>query len=152
MTLATILDEPEALLVTSPGLMMLQWRVAPTPTLVRRLADAFHQSFRASNRLLHLLVLSSDAPMVPDSPTRAALAQALRETEKYYASVSIALLCEGFVAASVRATLTGLHLLVRPPYPVKIFGTLPEATTFLERQARGLDVGLLVQAARKATG
>lgn len=150
MTLATLLDEPEVLLVTSPGLLMLQWRAAPTPALVRKLIDAFHKNFRASNQSLHLLVLIGNAPVVPDSPTRAALAQALRETEKYYASVSIALLSQGFLSASVRAMLTGLHLLVKPPYPVKIFGTLPEATTFLERQARGLDAGPLIGAARQA--
>ena len=68
------------------------------------------------------------------------------------ASVTIALLSQGFLAASIRAMLTGLQLLVKPPYPVKIFGTLAEASRNLEAQARGLDTGLVLEAARKFVG
>jgi len=149
MPLVPLLDAPELLLATSPGLLLATWRTAPTPLVMRKISDAMHGASRAGQLPAHLLVIVGAAPVMPDGPTRAALSQCLRETEKYYTSVTIALLSQGFLAASIRAMLTGLQLLVKPPYPVKIFGTLPEASRHLEAQARGFDTGLVLEAARQ---
>ena len=43
---------------------------------------------------------------------------------------------DGFVAASIRALLTGVALAIRAPYPNKVFRTVDEALPWVEEQLR----------------
>lgn len=148
LTPTIVLDEPVACLTAHKNAAILRWRASPTPEVIRKINGKFLQDIQAERRSLHLFVVADTPAGVIDSATREAMTETLQQTEMFYASVTIAMLSEGFVAASLRAVLTGLKMLLHPPYPVKIFAALPEAIQNFRTETQGQDISALLRLAQ----
>jgi hypothetical protein len=90
----------------------------------------------ADQRIAVLTVLEDESGAMPSGPARKeaeAVAKSVRDAVAVQAQVVEG---DGFVAASIRALLTGITLAIRAPYPNKVFKTLDEALPWFEAQLR----------------
>jgi len=81
--------------------------------------------------VLVLTIVDERAPM-PDGEARDALGELLKSGAKQTKKSAVVFEGAGFRAAAVRSVVTGITVFSRPPFPHKIFGTVDEATQFLE--------------------
>jgi hypothetical protein len=87
-------------------------------------------------RIAVLTVLEDKSGAMPSGPARKeaeAVAKSVRDAVALQAQVVEG---DGFVAASIRALLSGISLAIRAPYPNKVFKTLDEALPWVEEQLR----------------
>jgi hypothetical protein len=54
-----------------------------------------------------------------------------KEMQPYVLGLSQVVVGGGFVAAAARTVLTGISLMNRPPYPLKVYSTVPDGVRFL---------------------
>lgn len=115
-----------------------RWRTVAT--LERLVVLGEHQralvQATADKRIAVLTVLEDKSGAMPSGPARKeaeAVAKSVREAVALQAQVVEG---DGFVAASIRALLTGITLAIRAPYPNKVFKTLDEALPWVEEQLR----------------
>jgi hypothetical protein len=113
-----------------------RWRTAAT--LERLLVLGKHQrglvGATDDKRIAVVTVLEDKSGSMPSGPARKeaeAVAKSVREAVIVQAQVVEG---EGFVAASIRALLTGITLAIRAPYPNKVFKTVDEALPWVEQQ------------------
>ena len=81
-----------------------------------------------------LTVLEDKSGTMPSGPARKeaeAVAKSVREAVIVQAQVVEG---DGFVAASIRALISGISLAIRAPYPNKVFKTVDEALPWVEQQ------------------
>jgi hypothetical protein len=101
---------------------------------VRLLANAA----RTEKQLLIVAVLAAGSKP-PPTEVRDALAKELAQIGPKVAALANVVEGEGFRAAATRGVLTGMQLVIRAPYPVRICVDAQEAATFLAEHApRGL--------------
>lgn len=83
----------------------------------------------------------------PDPDTRKAGEEAAARFADRTLASSAALLVDGFHGAALRMMVTTMLILQRLPFPRKVFGTVPDAARWLERQQPGFasNVGDAVQ-------
>jgi hypothetical protein len=89
-----------------------------------------------------VVVLVEEGVPVPDGSARDELVRSMKLPASATEGVAFCILGSGFGAATRRAVITGLQLVSRPPYPVRIFESLDSAGEWvspLVRQA-GLTV------------
>ncbi|MFO0563070.1 MAG: hypothetical protein U0269_33925 [Polyangiales bacterium] len=99
--------------------------------------------------------LHSRAKMELTEATRAAIVDAIKAYEHRDLAVAVVIEARGFLGTTVRALVSGLILLARPKYPMKIFGTLEEGAPWLIEKMRGGRTGTTASAlieAVEATG
>jgi hypothetical protein len=113
-----------------------RWRTVAT--LERLVVHGEHQralvKATADRRIAVLTVLEDESGAMPSGPARKeaeAVAKSVRDAVAVQAQVVEG---GGFVAASIRALLTGITLAIRAPYPNKVFKTLDEALPWFEEQ------------------
>lgn len=119
------------------GAVLYIWRGVTTVRAANRLRQLSSEA-RADagdDEGILLGVVTEGAPP-PEADARGALAEVLSSGAGYF-QVS-ALVCEGagFHGSMVRAVATGLNLLARPPFPHRVFATVPSATEWLDERAR----------------
>lgn len=115
-----------------------RWRTVAT--LERLLVLGEHQralvQATGDKRIAVVTVLEDKSGSMPSAPARKeaeAVAKSVREAVIVQAQVVEG---DGFVAASIRALLTGIALAIRAPYPNKVFKTVDEALPWVEEQLR----------------
>ncbi|HMJ13912.1 MAG TPA: hypothetical protein VK524_20985 [Polyangiaceae bacterium] len=82
------------------------------------------------------LVLPSDARL--SDAERIRMTQLIRRWEKDRVASATVILAEGLRGSLQRSVLTGLLMVVPPPHPSKVFGTVEEAVAFLFPHVRTL--------------
>jgi hypothetical protein len=106
------------------------WDDAPSREHAMNAASLLDSVARAHKEVLLLAVVGPDCPP-PESAVREILAAELRRLSKQIVASANLVEGQGFRAAALRSVLTGMALLVRPPYPQKICATMTEASEFL---------------------
>lgn len=104
------------------------WRANTTVEGVRELKTGF-TAFAAEHPtgVGLLTIVESRAPL-PSADARAALAAFLAGAASAIKYSAVVHEGTGFTSAAVRGVVTGLTLLARPPYPHKVFATVPQAS------------------------
>jgi hypothetical protein len=88
----------------------------------------------SDKRIAVVTVLEDKSGAMPSGPARKeaeAVAKSVREAVIVQAQVVEG---DGFVAASIRALISGISLAIRAPYPNKVFKTVDEALPWVEQQ------------------
>lgn len=130
MHLKSELDLPEALVAITPGLIALEWRATPTQTAARRVGEVMARTLRTDGPHL-MLTLANGSSAPPDATTRELLSKQITELGSALGGVAFTVEGSGFGAAAVRAIVSGMYIVTRPAYPVKVFATIPEACAWL---------------------
>jgi hypothetical protein len=66
-----------------------------------------------------------------DDAQRSAFLEVLRETEKSIAATAVVVASEGFGGAALRAFVSGVSLVARTPYPLKVFSAFGDGRDWL---------------------
>jgi hypothetical protein len=91
-------------------LMLLVWRGPATAAGIERSHALFGEWSRGHPEGgAFLVVVSGERPGPPDPETRAAMTRTARATHPLLKGIATLHEAEGFIAASVRAVMTGLH-------------------------------------------
>jgi hypothetical protein len=105
-------------------------------------ADGAEYRKRVPGKKVELVVIfPSDARMT--SSERARMAALIKRWENERVASSTVILAEGLIGSLQRSVLTGLQMIVPAPHPVKIFGAIAPAVTWLSpfvRAVSGADV------------
>lgn len=97
------------------------WKERTLATTVERMRETMLRRMRAiEGRIGILIVVAPDAPM-PDAAARQGIAKLFADLGDRLAGSALAYEGEGFRAAAVRGVVTGIALLVRRPFPHRIF-------------------------------
>ena len=81
-----------------------------------------------------VVIFPSDARMTSDE--RARMAAIIKRWENERVASSTVILADGLVGSLQRSVLTGLQMIAPAPHPVKIFGAIAPAVTWLAPYAR----------------
>jgi hypothetical protein len=133
-----VYDDEGLQIATWSRVFVNRWRTVAT--LERLVVLGKHQRALVQamddRRIAVVTVLEDKSGAMPSSPARKeaeAVAKSVREAVIVQAQVVEG---DGFVAASIRALLTGISLAIRAPYPNKVFRTVDEALPWVEEQLR----------------
>lgn len=115
-----------------------RWRTVATVERLVALGEHQRALVRATadKRIAVLTVLEDESGAMPSGPARKeaeAVAKSVRDAVALQAQVVEG---DGFVAASIRALLSGISLAIRAPYPNKVFKRVDEALPWVEDQLR----------------
>ena len=114
------------------SVLVLRYRETPTLETVDRIEHHVSRAVAARERIA-ILVIIEEQP-VPDAPTRRGIAQLLQRHAQHAIAIAQVVRGEGFMAATVRAVLASIAMVVRPPYPMRVFAAHEDAVRWLERQ------------------
>lgn len=131
ITFEEIHGDEEVSVRCSRSLAVIVWRRTTTARGVSSVTRALEELFRRRPGRVVLCALATARVQVPDDATRRAMQQGIRQIEPHLAGAVNLIPKTGFQAAALRAALTGIALIVRPPYPIAFVGTTREASTFL---------------------
>ena len=158
--MSTPLDHELRWLSVTPGLASAAfgplaisvWTSAPTLEHASTAATLLASLGKVQPKLLVLAVLGPNTPP-PDGAVREILAHQLTRLGAQIAAVANVVEGQGFRAATMRAVLTGMVLVIRPTYPQRACATIEEAAGFLaERSDTRLDAPGIVRAVQKLRG
>jgi hypothetical protein len=104
-----------------------------TPTFDQaRSASAVIGQLAAQHSGIALLSIVGPGCSIPDGPIRDHITEEVRRHNDHIRSVAHVIESVGFGAAAVRAVLTGMSVILHPPYTVKAFSTVAEAGAHLK--------------------
>lgn len=127
--------------------LVLHYRRTPTQQTVEEVERRVKAAVAARARIGILVVIDPDQP-VPDAATRMGITQLLERYAPHAIAIAQVPRGSGFMAAAVRAVLASITMVVRPPYPMRVFARDDEAIRWLEmRGARLLGAPAMVAAA-----
>lgn len=95
---------------------------------LEREGDKWHAKY-SGKRVELVVIFPSNARMSMDE--RARLTRAIKRFEHNRIASSTVILAHGITGAMQRSILTGLQMLAPPPHPIKVFGNVRDALTFL---------------------
>jgi hypothetical protein len=125
------------------------WDAPPRIEDARVAADLLATLARREPRMLVMAVLGPDTPP-PESAVRDTLAKKLAEIGDKVRCVANVVEGQGFRAATMRAVLTGMVLVIRPKYPQMACATIMEGSHFVAEQSElRLDPLTLANAVRE---
>jgi hypothetical protein len=120
---------------------IMVWEVPPNAASVTRLSRMGAERAREHPGALSDVHVINGWPGLPSAEVRAALAEASREAVTHLAAVAVVLGGTGFWASALRGFITGLHVLVRGPFEVRLFGSIEDVAQWLpEVHAKRTDV------------
>lgn len=114
------------------SVLVLHYRQTPTLLTVDVVAGRVKSALAVRERIA-LLVIIDEQP-VPDSATRRGIAELLQRHAREAIAIAQVVRGAGFMAATVRAVLASIAMVVRPPYPMRVFAAHDDAILWLERQ------------------
>lgn len=130
----TELDIPEARVFFVEDVLVLWWRQAPTLPAVRTIGETIERVTKLRSSNTRMLVVTSAAMKAPDSEARDAMVASNRRTAAKMAAVALVIEGEGFAAAAVRAVISGMYLVLKPPHPLKTHSDIATAARWLIEQ------------------
>lgn len=134
MDLITELSLPEVRVASMPGLVVLEWRLTPTSESARRVAPVISRVIRASSTPVMLLTIAQGSSAPPNSETRELLVREINALGSSLGGVALSLEGTGFGVAAVRAIVSSIYIVTRPPYAVKVYSTVSESVAWLLEQ------------------
>jgi hypothetical protein len=131
MDLTTELSLPEVRAAVAPGLVVIEWLLTPTADSAKRLAPVLSRLIRASTTPIMLLTIAQGSSAPPNSETREMLIREINALGKGLGGVALSLEGSGFGVAAVRAIVSSIYIVTRPPYAVKVYSTVSESVAWL---------------------
>jgi hypothetical protein len=114
------------------NLAIVNWRKKPMHEQEKRIILGLRNMAAAPDRpTLHVLVVVEASASAPDTEVRSAMQDDIRAMGRQVGSLSALLLAEGFIAAAVRAALTGMNVILRESFPTKVFGNAADTAAWL---------------------
>ena len=114
--------------------LVIYYAKAPTLESVRTIDNATkHPAVTQMNRVLALIVIDA-VSRAPETEVRVAMQKSIRAQASRTIALAYAILGNGFSNAAARAVVSGMLLLVRPPYATKVFPTVSTASQWLLSQ------------------
>jgi hypothetical protein len=118
---------------------------APNPTFLRHWARAADQLVSKRGTITAVTIIDSTC-RPPDDVSRKAIHACISKHSHHIDCFAYVVEGQGLGAAAIRTALALLSLVARYPFPLKVFGSLPEAAPWmlahapdaLSRQASGL--------------
>ena len=112
-------------------MFLIVWKVRTLASTVDRMREAVLRKARAAHgKVGILIVVAPDAPM-PDAAAREGIAKLFTDLGDELAGSALVYEGEGFRAAAVRGVVTGIALLVRRPFPHRIFESASSGAAWL---------------------
>ncbi|WP_394839341.1 hypothetical protein LVJ94_20860 [Pendulispora rubella] len=125
------------------------WESQQTAEQAHHAAEVLSALGRTEGRVLVLAVLPPTAP-APSNAVRSVISNAFTRLGSQIHAVANAVEGDGFRAATMRAVVTSMALVIRPSYPVKTVATVEDAAEFLAAHSDGrLTVSDIVLASRE---
>jgi hypothetical protein len=112
------------------------WNGPSTPEHARQAAALLAAVARAEDKILMMAVLGPEVPP-PDAAVREILSEQIQKIEKQILATANVIEGQGFRAATIRAVITGMGLVIRPPYPQKVFARVEQGAAFLAENSQG---------------
>ncbi len=123
-------SDPTVDVVYGRDLVIVAWRLGPNAAAVEAFGPRVEALVTATPGMC-LLGVARRLTGVPDDATRGLIATYIRRVFGRVRAGAFAIEGEGFRAAATRAVVTGLLALVRPDVPVRVFGSIEEAVSWL---------------------
>lgn len=124
-------------LIASGPLGVCVWDKTPALEHVQAGGQFLSRMARTHEQFLFLVVLSPGCP-APEGHLREMIGNELKRVEKHIRASSTVIEGDGFAAAALRGVIIGINLLIRPPYPMKVFGTISDSAEFLAKSGERL--------------
>lgn len=136
--LRVVFEDEGLQIATWSRVFINRWRTVATLERLLILGEHQHALIKATgdHRIAVLTALEDKSGLMPNGPARKeaeAIARSTRDAVLLQAQVIEG---DGFVAASIRALLTGVMLAIRAPFPNKVFKTVEEALPWVEEHLR----------------
>jgi hypothetical protein len=112
------------------------WDGVATPVHARAAASLLASLAKTEKGMLVMAVLGPNNPP-PDGEVRDILAQELTKCDDRIRAVAQTIEGQGFRAATLRAVLTGMSLVLRTKRPEKVCSSVEEAAQFLAPHSQG---------------
>lgn len=131
-------DDEELRIVTWSGVLGARWRATPTKRKLELLGR--HQQMLASatfdRRIVAVTVVSPGATLILGGDARTEAEAIAHAGRNFLMGLAQVVEGEGFAAATARAVLSGIQLATGAGYPMKVFGTLDDATKWVAELLR----------------
>jgi hypothetical protein len=131
ISLAIVSQDDVCTVFTWRSLVVMAWHQGPTVSAVPTLEAAIARVTRRAPHGIIFCSLISAAAAVPDAEGCAAARRGLKRCEPSIVATVNAILGTGFHAAAIRAVVTWLHLVLRPPFPKAVVADVREAARFV---------------------
>ncbi|MBL8678514.1 MAG: hypothetical protein JNK05_05090 [Myxococcales bacterium] len=147
--LRVVSNDSTHLIATADRVAVLWWRGAVTVTQVLTGCSMLRDLVARHPQHAVVLVVIDDACPVPDEPVRQAMAQLMREGVRGVRAVAV--VGEGgvFHQTAVRGVVTGLTLVVKVPFLLKVFSSVDEACVWFGSVTPGPPMRSLATEARE---
>jgi hypothetical protein len=112
------------------------WESVPTEAHAKQAASVLASVSRSQDHMLVMAVVGRDTPP-PDAIVRDIVAREMANVSPNVRGMAQVIEGAGFRAATMRAVLTGMGIVIKPKYPQKVFVTIDEAGEFLASHGEG---------------
>lgn len=117
------------------NLVLALWGDRVPVESIRKFGELLASAHRSHGRFAVLVWLRVRGREGPPAREREAIARIMRENQPGYAALGYVFGGAGFGAAMVRMSLTAIHMLARPSYPVRVFEGAPPAIAWVAQAA-----------------
>lgn len=140
--------------IVGGDLSVANWFGVPNVTSARAQMDALLAHVRSRKDKVGLLTILDAGLPLPDEATRTVISDSVRSIEAHVTRQSMVIEGSGFGASAIRAMIAGMSLVVRAPYPIKVFDNVASAVawTVQPSPARGRELEEAIAAARRRYG
>lgn len=129
----TIEQTPNYAMMTHENFFVVMWHHHTTLEGVEKFSQHLETHSKLHPKGLGLVTIIPTAATPPPTEVRGALAKALTAA-KFVKGSAVCFEGTGLRATIVRSVVTGMTLLSAPPYPHKVFASIPEGVTFVNQQ------------------
>jgi hypothetical protein len=129
--LALVSQDDVCTVFTWRSLVVMAWHHGPTVSGVPALEAAIARVTRRAPHGIIFCSLISAAAVMPDAEGRAAARRGLKRCEPSIVATVSAVLGSGFHAASIRAVVSWLHIVLRHSFPMAVVADVREAARFV---------------------
>ena len=113
------------------GHTLAVWHAAPDVAAVRELAANIERLARLRPGRSTYLTLLRPLPSLPDEEVRRAFVDLGRKVSELLNCIGVAIDGTGFMAAALRALVTGLGMAANIRFPLRSFSSVPEMTAWV---------------------
>jgi hypothetical protein len=136
--LRVVFEDEGLQIATWSRVFINRWRTVATLERLLILGEHQHALIASTGdrRIAVLTTLEDRSGLMPNGPARKEAEAIARSTRDAVILQAQVLVGDGFVAASIRALLTGVMLAIRAPFPNRVFKTVDEALPWIEDTLR----------------
>jgi hypothetical protein len=110
-----------ATLATAPHFVLIAWHLPASPEPVLWLSDHLVRRFETDGRRLGALSALHPKLSPPDPETKEAFRALIKRTNDLLCAHAVAFQAKGIAGSVIRTVLRTTGVLLRPPYPQRIF-------------------------------